>query len=50
MPTPNSITKKNKKKREIDQLNQTIKSIEQNTSTTSGSSKVEESIMKNIRK
>ena len=48
LPEPNSA--KNSKKTDTSKINKILKIPDQSTSTSTGSSSVEESIMKNIRK
>ena len=48
LPEPNSMNKS--KKTESNNINKILKLPDQSTSTTTGSSSVEESIIKNIRK
>ena len=48
LPAPNSA--KNSKKTETNKINKILKIPDQSSSTSTGSSSVEESIMKNIRK
>ena len=48
LPDPNSMNKS--KKTESNNINKILKLPDQSTSTTTGSSSVEESIIKNIRK